>query len=363
MGGLFTLVNSDASVYYAGTKPTILTEQRFVFWVHMSSTNTEPEHPSRAKLQKIVQEQFASQVRGEIKTATDDLKKTNKEELNALRDSLLGQFKIIVWGVGAVIAVVFTLVGFYVYQHVPVMVKDYIRSETDPIRGELVPIRERLTKLETATDFLEKLKKITSPQDSGYLKDNLVVLTNTLHDAREKEVLLDPKDVEGIGLSLIKVRQEYPDNANEAWNALGEVLNYRSYLNYKLYSEANFATIKPTSKKLAAVKLADPNPTSIQYRFQGIVFEGATQPLDWIYWDHVIFRNCIIRYSGKPVILRNVAFENCKFEFVPETKAVDLSREVLASNIVNHSERSAVLNTPHYAAPQNSGATFNSYID
>jgi hypothetical protein len=382
-------VNSVASIYHAGNKRAFVGEKRFVFLIHMSSTSNTP-HTSRAKLKKIVQDEFASNIRGEIKTAIDDLKNTNKSELAKAGEDLISKFKLIVWGVGAVVSVVFILVGFYVYQYVPVMVKDYIRTETDPIRGDLVPIRERLTKLETATDFLEKLKKITSGQNSGYLKDNLAVLISTLHEAREKDILLDPKDVEGIGLSLIKVRQDYPESANEAWSALGQVLNYRSYLNYKLYSEANIATIRPTSKKLAAIKLADPNPTAIIYHFQGIIFENATQPLDWIYWDNVIFRDCIIRYSGKPVILKNVAFENCQFEFVPETNGVDLSREVLASNVVNHSERSAVLNRSkflnvqtslvmsssiegvrlmvcepslYYAASlQNSGVTFNSYM-
>src|SRR2546430_16112229 len=65
------LVEPSASVYDARTGRTD-TAERFIFVFNMSSTDTE--HPTRAKLRKIVQDEFAGKIRGEIKIAVDDLK-------------------------------------------------------------------------------------------------------------------------------------------------------------------------------------------------------------------------------------------------------------------------------------------------
>jgi hypothetical protein len=60
-----------------------------------------------------------------------------------------------------------------------------------------------------------------------------------------------------------------------------------------------------------------PPPTkklSDNARVQGMTFVGASQTLDGIHWENVIFINTRIKYVGGEVELRKVLFVNCSFE-------------------------------------------------
>src|SRR6267143_2440748 len=54
--------------------------------------------------------------------------------------------------------------------------------------------------------------------------------------------------------------------------------------------------------------------------------EGATQKLDAIVWLNIKFKNSQIIYSGGPLYLGDVTFENCQFQFGSDTE----SQKVLA---------------------------------
>ncbi len=49
--------------------------------------------------------------------------------------------------------------------------------------------------------------------------------------------------------------------------------------------------------------------------------EGATQKLDAIVWLNIKFKNSQIIYSGGPLYLGDVTFENCQFQFGSDTES------------------------------------------
>jgi hypothetical protein len=67
-------------------------------------------------------------------------------------------------------------------------------------------------------------------------------------------------------------------------------------------------------------------------------FEGGIFKLDaGSTFDHVLFKNAVIRYDGGPISLKEVAFQNCRFEFriivVPPPSGQKLTKTLLASTI------------------------------
>jgi hypothetical protein len=69
-------------------------------------------------------------------------------------------------------------------------------------------------------------------------------------------------------------------------------------------------------------------------------FEGGIFKLDaGSTFDHVLFKNAIIRYDGGPISLKEVTFQNCRFEFriivVPPLSGQKLTKTLLASTITD----------------------------
>src|SRR5215470_1530029 len=61
---------------------------------YMKSEHGTP-YPSRAKIKKIVQDEFTSTIRGELKVTAEDLKATFKAEKDAAIAEIIGKVKFI----------------------------------------------------------------------------------------------------------------------------------------------------------------------------------------------------------------------------------------------------------------------------
>ncbi len=59
--------------------------------------------------------------------------------------------------------------------------------------------------------------------------------------------------------------------------------------------------------------------------------EGATQKLDAIVWLNIKFKNSQIIYSGGPLYLGDVTFENCQFQFGTDTESQKVLPQIKAA--------------------------------
>ena len=74
----------------------------------------------------------------------------------------------------------------------------------------------------------------------------------------------------------------------------------------------------------------DGQPTVV---VRGLSVDGCTATLENSTWIDMTFRNARVHYSGGPISLHNVVFENCLFEFdmrrVPTSSGERFSSQVL----------------------------------
>jgi len=80
--------------------------------------------------------------------------------------------------------------------------------------------------------------------------------------------------------------------------------------------------IKPGQEIFANPAHSVEKPETIE----GFILIGATQTLDWIYWDGTTFVSTQIKYLGGPVRLRNVRFVNCTFDFPTDNFGQQLAK-------------------------------------
>ncbi|MGC2231671.1 MAG: hypothetical protein WBA09_09205, partial [Candidatus Acidiferrum sp.] len=66
------------------------------------------------------------------------------------------------------------------------------------------------------------------------------------------------------------------------------------------------------TRNLAAITLRGDNASAL---FFHVSIQGLSQNLAKIAWLSVTFRAVIVKYTGEPLYLANVRFENCEFEF------------------------------------------------
>jgi len=72
-----------------------------------------------------------------------------------------------------------------------------------------------------------------------------------------------------------------------------------------------------------------------------LVFRSGAVSLDGRYIKNVIFEGVEIHYSGKPLVLENVSFVNCKFVIENTAPSRQLGRELLASSTVDFRNEAA----------------------
>jgi hypothetical protein len=60
-----------------------------------------------------------------------------------------------------------------------------------------------------------------------------------------------------------------------------------------------------------------------------------TVPIDGLRARNIIFRRCLIRYSGRPVVLDNVAFEDCIFEITDTQSSRQLVMNLIGAKTTN----------------------------
>jgi hypothetical protein len=94
-----------------------------------------------------------------------------------------------------------------------------------------------------------------------------------------------------------------PSSTGEYWKTVAAVINYQSYLN-QMRGEAPDPT-----------KVANPcfDENARYNTFEDIQLRNCVIVLDNETFNSVAFRDSVVIYHGGPVIVRNVAFINCRF--------------------------------------------------
>jgi len=198
---------------------------------------------------------------------------------------------------------------------------DQMSSDIGEIKGELkvllqaqVPRVVKESALLPADKFAERMPELRA----------------SLHLAKTQKVAIDEKTIKQVGDKLVQARRTANDQG-EVWDTYAELISYRSFLNGQL--DPNFQKYRSTG---------EPKPHPPPYPLPGIyayyysnVWTNAVVDLDGRSWENEVFKNSVIRYHGGPVMLKNVKFENCRFEISQSPPGEKLGDAILAANAVS----------------------------
>ncbi len=165
--------------------------------------------------------------------------------------------------------------------------------------------------------------------------ERLREVTKVLVSAQENRIKANPALVRQIGRNVIQATSENPALRDQAWQTATVFFNYCSFLNGEASATPppGAQTIKepPGLEELFLI----PDQEILGYAvFSNFVIEGGAQTLDRGVWENIIFRKVLIRYKGGPVELKNVRFENCRFEIAFTPRGTKLAQALLTSSVI-----------------------------
>ncbi|MBI4465144.1 MAG: hypothetical protein HY647_10605 [Acidobacteria bacterium] len=190
---------------------------------------------------------------------------------------------------------------------------------------------ERLKTIEAA------LKEIKDQLPSGQLvravsgestKEALEQVQGIVERAKAEAIVLEPEAVKTAGDKVMEAAFTQPEVSQLAWTVATQIFNYRSVVNAM---ERPGGPPPGTQRLPTAIRISGKARLTVRDSF----FEGLEQTLDGGVWENVIFRNCVIKYNGGPVTLRNVRFENSTFEIILAQPSKELGNALLVSTTTN----------------------------
>lgn len=227
------------------------------------------------------------------------------------------------WGTVGAIG---TAVGLAITLVLTVFIPGQIDSRLVDVKTNQAKSDTRLAGIESTLIILLGDRLKSAIQREGKIPEHELQTTrDVLVLAKQRGVILDPQIINQLG-ELLLIQLDQPDSPPGLKDTLLQVVNYRSFLNAKLYPTP------PSDNEMQVPINIIPGQRIL---IEDQVFVGVTQKLDWGNWRDVVFRNCVIKYDGNPVRLENVHFENCHFEIITKQEGQRLSRELLASVAAN----------------------------
>lgn len=173
----------------------------------------------------------------------------------------------------------------------------------------------------------------------GIQKSPKAAAAETAHSLKLATILTDVAEAPALfaaARQAVAITDLYPD-LPETWTFAAAVANRRSVaygtnwgnVELPVCTGANWI---PTvvERHLATPTLTDRIAARMQW---------CTVTLDGMTLDGNLYRHCIIRYNGGPIAVKNVRFEDCRFEInvnaVPPPNGRQLQRLILAENSNN----------------------------
>lgn len=261
---------------------------------------------------KEIEKELRGTLQVELKATLQEIKEDNGGFLKKLAAILLG---------------IGFIVSFFVYTYVPTLVSkqvgEEVGKEIKEVNKELGSIKERLVKLETTNDLLPTLRKKTTGSVED-LKNSLPEARNLLRTAETKDIFVNPEGLAEIGTSLLRRDIGDPEVATLAWDTTTQFINYRTFLNEKLYvppmslrpNLGGSFSIPPGVKGVGVIEVS---------------FLNVTVELDRGTWVGNVFKGCIIKYSGDSAELKNNVFIDCEFQVARTPNGRILAQAILES--------------------------------
>jgi hypothetical protein len=245
----------------------------------------------------------------------------------------------------ALLALVFTA-GYYAFSRVGQEATFQTRT-TD----KLSAIDDNLKSLNIAVADIRLKQASSSPTASQSIKD----AQNILHTAQSNKVAIPSDAIADAGTKFVSATKTNPD----AWNAVLELLSYRTYVNSltvplgpqepiskalitqyqfnpETFPNGAFGTMRtigsskaPDVPQFRSLSVPDLNE-KLGVGPSFLVLDSATLVLDAMYIKKVIFVNSHIIYRGGPVVLENAYFLNCTFEIDRQSNGQQLANRIMS---------------------------------
>lgn len=220
-------------------------------------------------------------------------------------------------------------------------------------------IGTRVVDIGTRIGVIEQTLRLSQVSADPTNLKNISEAKAILTTAQQKNIRIDPNILKETGDKFITTSSTQP----ASWPAVQQYLDYRSFLNRSLAPSPTdlkpvnmdywtaflkYRSINPPHGRLIVSAKIGPVSSENSARFelldkphpgQGVelfVIGGKDIEigLDGFYLKNVIIRDIHIQYHGGHVILENVYFVNCVFDFEPGIKSQELGKAILASTTV-----------------------------
>lgn len=226
-------------------------------------------------------------------------------------------------------------------------------SEISKITDRLDGLDKHLARVETAVRIVgakqggdtktlvdEALTVAQNAVNSGRTDSAIATLAATDSLLREQPLRTDQSTIRAIGFRALKLTTATaPSVSNVAWNVTNSILtSYSAALPPPPLNESYLIHISTTSPTTECMGVGNAQLGV----FQDFLFEGCTAHLDAlfgpralareVYIENTVFKNAIIVYSGGPLRLRGIYFENCTFRFEPRKGSELFANQLLAQN-------------------------------
>jgi hypothetical protein len=281
-----------------------------------------------------------NEISGQIEVAIDDL----KDSLNPRGARRIANF-LREWGlVTGAVGIPLTLLGLLITVSIfafngiskNVAFQTHTEDRLTLIEGDLREIKAQLTKQSLETHAALPLADF---------KATLPDLGSSVAAARKQNLKIPPKVMDDLSKKLAASTDV---DTRTFWPVAAAVITYRSSLlvgdiqNVELFPPCNGVADLDNSPNASAQAVGpDGKPIGPKTKIERIGVQDCYIELDGKRASRWDCKHCVVKYSGGPISLRDVHFENCLFVFnFPSQQPPDPSGErfgeiLLSSNLNN----------------------------
>jgi hypothetical protein len=196
-------------------------------------------------------------------------------------------------------------------------------------------------------DVVQHQFKSASKLPAATLRERLPAIGNLLSVAKNQEVKIAPGIADSLSKKLLQIEPE----SSDFWQVAGALISYRSSLlvgGFQNWAVINFPPRPGVvdllgADKNAAVQVVGPDakPTGSKLPIARIGNQDCYVELDGKQISRWDCKRCLVKYSGGPLSVRDVHFQDCLFVFdfhtlqAPSRDGQLLSQTLLASGLLD----------------------------
>lgn len=214
-----------------------------------------------------------------------------------------------------------------------------VGKQLGPIEAELSrqlsAQNDKISRIQGALGVAQNSKTTGSLQKfasmkAAELRKNLPALAETVRTAQESKTSLSLDTILAIQKTLAQLNLDNPASAQAA----EAIINYASHLR-------EISNLVPNAALARAVNCRVPfSAPGVIY--DQVIITGCTVDLDGRAYVGALFENCIVRYKGGALNLRNVTFSNCLYVISLPNTPSDPAKRMVKSILSASSEKPSV---------------------